>query len=131
MYSKRQNIDRADRVTWASDPARWTAINPAVFAPLPAYGTRLRGICFTNNDGASSLVVEVLDNAACADLTYLLRLPASNALSRVIERLTHKARRAWECLSDLMRCLVAQITHASLRFTEHLVFSALKALISP
>ena len=60
MSAERQDIDRAHRVTRASGPARWAAVDPAVLAPLPAYGTRLRGIGFAEGDRPSRLVVELI-----------------------------------------------------------------------
>ena len=44
MLTETQNIQRAYCVTRACGPTVRATVYPAVLAPLPAYGTRLRGI---------------------------------------------------------------------------------------
>ena len=49
MLTEAQDIHRAYRVTRAGGPTVGTAVDPAVLAPLPAYGTRLRGMTLRLN----------------------------------------------------------------------------------
>jgi hypothetical protein len=44
MLTETQDIQRAYCVTRACGPTVRAPVYPAVLAPLPAYGTRLRGI---------------------------------------------------------------------------------------
>lgn len=74
MLTERQNIDRTYDIAGAGGSTVRTVIYPAVFAPLPAYGTRLRGIGFADGDGASCLVIQLLDECTGAGSTHLLRL---------------------------------------------------------
>jgi len=131
MDAKGQDIDGAYRVPWASGFTTRAAINPAVSAPLPAYGTRLRGIGFVDSDGSSRLVIKLLDNLSRASGAYLLRLHSTNALGGVVERLTDVAGRARKCLSYLPCRLMAQIADTSLRLIQHPVFAALQPLVAP
>jgi hypothetical protein len=131
MYTKGQDIQRANRIARASGPARWAAVDPSVLAPLPAYGTRLRGIGFAEGDCPSRFVVEQLDDLARAGGTYLLRLLASDTLCCVVERLTHIAGGVGEGLGHLARGLVAQVADPPMRFVEHRMLAALQPLIAP
>ena len=114
----------------ASGPARGATVDPAVLAPLPAYGTRLRGIGFAEGDRPSRLVVELLDEFAGTGGTHLLRLYPSRALGGGIERLAHIAGRARERLRHLACRFVAEIADASLRLAEHLVLAALQPRVA-
>src|SRR5258708_19007204 len=66
MVTETQDIHRTNGVTRASGSTVRTVVYPAVLAPLPAYGTRLRGIGFIDGNRASRLVVELLDELALA-----------------------------------------------------------------
>src|SRR5262249_53356449 len=128
MVPEAQDIHRAHRVTRDSGSALRTAVDPAVFAPLPAYGTRLRGIGFTDGNRASRLIIELPNDLARASRTHLLGLHASVALRGVVERLAHIARGTGERRSYRMRGLVGGMAHLALRLVEHLVFAALQPL---
>ena len=98
MLTEAQDSDRADRVARAGDPARRAAVDPALLAPLPAYGTRLRGIGFVDDNRASRLVIELLDDRAGTGGAHLLGLHPSGTPRGSIERLAHLAGRAGERL---------------------------------
>jgi hypothetical protein len=53
MLTETQDIQRAYCVTRACGPTVRATVYPAVLAPLPAYGTRLRGIPLNESRGAS------------------------------------------------------------------------------
>lgn len=58
VLTEREDIDCAYRITRAGGPTLRATVYPAVLAPLPAYGARLRGIVFWHRDGTSRLVVK-------------------------------------------------------------------------
>ena len=74
MLTERQDIDRAHRIAWASGLALWATVYPAVLAPLPAYGTRLRAVCLIYCDRASGLVIKLLNKLTGTGLAEGLRL---------------------------------------------------------
>jgi hypothetical protein len=131
MSTERQDIHRTDGITRASGSALGTPVDPAVHAPLPAYRACLRGIGFAESDRASRLVIQQLDDLACADATHLLSLLAPDALGRVVERLADVAQRAGEGFSHLACSLVAQVTNASLGLIEHAILAPLQSLVAP
>jgi hypothetical protein len=96
MLTKRQNVHRTYRVAWGSGSAVRAVIDPAVPAPLPTYGTRLRGKGFAEGHHPSRLVIQLLDELARAGRADLLRLHASAPLCGLVERLTHLARHTRE-----------------------------------
>jgi hypothetical protein len=130
MDAKGQDIERAYRIARATRPAPSAAVDPAMSAPLPAYGTRLRGIRFVDGDRAHRLVGELIDNLAGTGGAHLLSLHAPTALRGVIERLAHRARRMRERLRYLPRRLVAQIADTSLRLIQHPVFATSQPFVA-
>lgn len=72
MLTETQDIQRAYCVTRACGPTVRATVYPAVLAPLPAYGTRLRGIALIDGDHASGLVIKLLNDLAGADGAHLL-----------------------------------------------------------
>ena len=88
MLTERQDIDSAYRIAGTSGPTGPAAIDPAMFAPLPAYGTRLRGKRLIESDGPNRLIVQLANNPARTGRADLLRLDAPDTLRRLIERLT-------------------------------------------
>src|SRR5579872_3574867 len=128
MLTKAQDIDRAHRIARASGAAMGAAVYPAVLTPLPAYGTRLRGIGFIDDQGASRLVIELLDELAGTRSAHLLGLHPSAPLSRIIERLAYIARGARECRGNRVRGLVGGIAYLALGFIKQVMLAALQAL---
>src|SRR5258706_4748819 len=128
MVTETQDIHRTDGVTRASGSTVRTVVYPAVLAPLPAYGTRLRGIGFINDNRASRLVVELLDELACASSAHLLGLYPSGALRRIVEWLTHVARGTRKRLSNRVGGLMRGVPYLTLRLVEHLILAALQPL---
>src|SRR5262249_46535333 len=125
ILTKAQDVERADRIARSTGSARWTAIDPAVSAPLPAYRTCLRGIGFIEGNSASCLVVKLLDNLPRAGRAYLLRLNSAKALGGLVEGFTDIASRTRKRLCYLSRRLVAQIADTSLRLIQRPVFAPL------
>ena len=128
MNTKGQDIGCAYRIARAGGPAMGAPIHPAVSAPPPAYGTRLRAVGLINDDGADRLVIKLLDNLAGARLADRLCLRASGALHSVVERLAHIAQRARKCLGHLVCHLVAEIAHLALRFVQQTILAPLQTL---
>ena len=81
MLTERQDIDRTHGVPRGRCATLLATVYPAVSAPLPAYGTRLRGKGFAEGDHPSRLVVQLLDELARAGRADLLRLHAPDALN--------------------------------------------------
>src|SRR5262249_38093855 len=105
MLIEREAIDRTCHNTWAGGAAAGAAGDPAVCAPLAAYGTRLRGIAFIDDHRASRLVVQLRDELAGAGRAHLLGVHAAGALGCVIRGLANLARGAGERLSNRVRGL--------------------------
>src|SRR5262245_6572717 len=131
VLSEAQDIERAYRITGGRCAAIRAKVDPPVFAPLPAYGTRLRGIRFAEGDSPSRLVIKLLNELAGTRRAYLLSLDTPDALRGVIERLADIARRAGKGGRHLVRGLMAQIADAPLRLVEYLVRTAVQALVAP
>ncbi len=125
ILTQAQDIERANRIARPTSAARWTAKGPAVSAPLPTYGTRLRGIRFIESHSSSRLVIQLLDELAGTSGAHLLGLYSPDALSSVVKRLPYIARRIWEGSCHLARGFVAQIANTSLRLIQHSVFASL------
>jgi hypothetical protein len=130
VNTKREDLDRAHRVTRAGDPARRAAVDPAVLAPLPAYGTRLRGIRFRDGNSASRLIVELVDDLAGTGRTHLLGSYPPGTLCGLIERFADIAGGVGKRRSHLSRRLVAQVADAPRRLAEHSVLAALQPLVA-
>jgi len=128
MLTETQDIDCAHRVTWAGGPTVRAEVYPAVLIPLPAYGTRLRGIGFAEGDRPSRLVIELLNHLAGAGRAHLLGLHPSGALRGVIERLPHIARRTRKRTRNRVRRLVRGIAYLALGPVEHLILAPLQPL---
>ncbi len=88
MRTERKNIHRTHHVAGTGGPTMRAAVYPAVLAPLPAYGARLRGIGFAEGNGPSRLVIKLLDEFTGTGTTDLLGLPAPDALGRIVEGFT-------------------------------------------
>ncbi len=129
MVPERQDIDRTHGVPWGRCTTMRATIDPALLAPLPAYGTRLRGIGFAEGNGSSCLVVQLGDELVRASSAHLLSLHPPDALGRRIERLPNVARRTGECLYNRVRGLVAQIADAPLRLVEQAILAALQSRV--
>ena len=104
-----QDSDCAHRIAWASGPAVRAAVDPPVRAPLPAYGTRLRGIGFAAGDRPSRRVVQQVDDLTGTGTTYRLGRFAPGTLGGASEWLAPIARRARERHRHLARGLLAEI----------------------
>src|SRR5260221_12405442 len=131
MVTEAQDIRRAHRITGARGAAVRTAVYPAVLAPRPAYGTRLRGIGFADDNGTSRLVLQLLDELTGAGRAHLLGLHPSDALGRLIERLADEARGTRERLSYCMGGLVRGIPHLALGLVENVILAALQPFPAP
>jgi len=114
VLAETQDGERADGVAWTSGATRRATVYSKVLTPLPAYGTRLRGIGFAEGDRPSRLVVELLNEFAGTHLADLLRLHPPDAPCRLVERLTDVAGGTRKGLSDLVDRLMAQIAEAPL-----------------
>ena len=119
-------VHRADRVARASGPAVGAAVDPAVRAPLPAYGTRLRGIGFAAGDRPSRRVVELLDDLRVQAVLTCWACPR-RTLGGVIEWLAPIARRARERHRHGVRGLLADIAPLALRLVKYPICAALQA----
>jgi hypothetical protein len=131
MDTERKDIGCAYRVARAGGAAMRASVYPAVSAPPPAYGTRLRAVSLVNGNRASGLVIQLLDDLAGTRLADSLRLGAPGTLGGVVKGLAHIAPCTGERLGDLPRRLVAQITDAPLGPVEHPVLAALQPLVAP
>jgi hypothetical protein len=133
MDTKRQDIGRAYCVAGAGGTTVRAPVDPAVSAPPPAYGTRLRAIGFVNHNRACGFVVELIDELAGTGLADGLRLYLAGTLGGLIERLAHIAQRTGEGLSHLARGFVAEVTDASLAPLapiEQPILATLQALVA-
>jgi len=130
MYTQREDIHCSYRVARTSGSARWTTIDPALFAPLPADGTRLRGRGFIERDRPSHLIVELVDEFARAGHTHLLRLHPARTLRGVVVWLSDVTGGARKRLSQLPGRLVAEIAYAPLRLSQHRILTALQRFMA-
>jgi hypothetical protein len=128
MLTETQDIQRADCVTRAYGPTVRATVYPAVLAPLPAYGTHLRGIALIDGDRASGLVIKLLNDLAGAGGAHLLSLDASTLMGRSIEWLTDVADSVRERRSDRVRGLVGSVSYLAFRFIQHPMLAPLQAL---
>jgi hypothetical protein len=130
MLTEAQDIHRADGVARAGGPALGAAIYTAVLAPLPAYGTRLRGKGFAEGDGPNRFVGELADDLAGTGATHLLGLHAPDELGGVVKWLAHVAGGVRKGLGYLACGLVAQVADAPLGLVEHTALAPLQPLVA-
>jgi hypothetical protein len=126
MNTNGQDIDRTHDVTWSYRSALGAVVYPAVFAPLPAYGTRLRAICLVYGDRPSSLIIKLLDDLTRAGSADLLCLHAPDTLRGLVEGLTYIAGGTWKRLRNGVRGLMGGISYLVLRFAEYPILAALQ-----
>jgi hypothetical protein len=118
MTTNSQNVQTANHITWRGLSTRPTAIDTPVLVPLPAYGTRLRGIGFVHLYCTTGFIVQLRNQPGVTRTANLLRLPCAQTLCGIIEWLTHIAGGAWERLGHFARGLMHYITQAAMRFRE-------------
>ncbi len=121
MVTAGQDLHCAHRITGAGGAPVRTAGDPAVVAPLPADGTRLRGIGFVDGSRASRLVRQLLDElaragrAGRAGRAELLGVHPCGALGRLIARLADVAGGTGERRSDGLGGLVRRVASRTCR----------------
>ena len=131
MTTDSQNIQAANDITRRGETTLATVIRASSLVPLPAYGTRLRGVMFVDFDGATGFVIQLGNQSGIARITDLLCLATSELLCCVVKRFADIAGGARKRLRHLTRGFVEQIAHAAMRLRQHLGFAPLQTLPLP
>lgn len=131
LPSDLSDVQGAHHVARGLEATRSTLVLSTALLPTPAYGTRLRAVWLGHHDGPLALVVQHVDELACASLRHLLRLDSTDPLRRSVERLANHEACAREGVDDLPGRLVAGIPDLSMRFVEHRVLATLQPLVAP
>ncbi len=127
MHTKGEDMHCATTGARGRGPPLGATVDPAVLAPPPADGTRLRAVGFVSRDRASGLVVELANDRARARRADLLSLHPPLTLGGLIERLTDRAQGTRERANHRHRCRVAQVPHLALGLVEHPIRAPLHA----
>lgn len=126
MTANTQDVCTADHVPGRYSSALATTIDPLTLVPLPAYGTRLRGVVFIFLDCATGLVVELCNHLCIAGATDSLRLPSPNLLSGIVKRLAHMTGCTGECFGHFAGRLVRQVSYPVGSLVQQLGFAPLQ-----
>ena len=125
------NIDATNGVSWGRHSALLTAVYAPALVPLPAYGTRLRGVRLLRLDGPTGFVIQEANELGITRATDLLCLTTAQTLRRTVKRLAHIAGGARKRLGHLAGGFVHEIPQAAIRFRQHRGFPALQLLPAP
>src|SRR5262245_17054376 len=119
MHSLSPDIDASNDISWRNQSALRAAVRPLMFASLPTYGTRLRGIRFIDLNCAGQFIAKLRNDPCIGSRSDRLRLFTSHLLRRFIEWLSDIGLGFRELISNLARRFMNLISHAISRFRQH------------